>query len=153
MSGLRNWSEYAVWMSQGISKFDRLTRIPDERREASTSCMVMEIISTMALRMVFAMDQLTPALRWSQTAKMQTIFMITAPGTWISVLIISWSSYLIKIISHLFEDWDLWEYLVPILRILDALAYVMWAVYPFFHALDELGCSPNCQVVENRCQL
>ena len=53
------------------------------------SCMVMEIISTMALRMVFTTDQLTPALRWSQTAKMQTIFMLTAPGTWISVLIIS----------------------------------------------------------------
>ena len=87
--------------------------------------MVMEIISTMALRMVFAMDQLTPTLRWSQTAKMQTIFMITALGTRISVLIIRCPSYLIKIISHLFEDWDLWEYLVPILRILDALAYVM----------------------------
>ena len=70
-------------------KFDRLTRIPDEQREASTSCMVMEIMSAMALRMVFATDQLTPTLRWSQTAKMQTIFTITAPGTWISVLIIS----------------------------------------------------------------
>jgi len=75
-------------MSQGMSKFDRLTRIPDERREASTSCMVMEIMSAVTLRMVFATDRLTPALRWSQTAKMQTIFMITAPGTRISVLII-----------------------------------------------------------------
>ena len=53
------------------------------------SCMVMEIISAVALRMVFATDQLTPALRWSQTTKMQTIFTITAPETWISVLIIS----------------------------------------------------------------
>ena len=47
--------------------------------------MVMEIMSAVALRMVFAMDQLTPALRWSQTTKMQTIFTITAPGTRISV--------------------------------------------------------------------
>ena len=48
------------------------------------SCMVMEIRSAMALRIVFAMDQLTPALRWSLTAKMQTIFTITVPGTRIS---------------------------------------------------------------------
>ena len=81
MSGSRNWSEYTVQTPWGMLKFDRLTRIPDERREASMSCMVMEIMSAMALRMVFA--------TWSQTAKMQTIFMITAPGTWISVLIIS----------------------------------------------------------------
>ena len=61
MSGLTNWSEYAVRTSWGISKFDRLTRIPDERREALTSCMAMEIMSAVALRMVFATDRLTPA--------------------------------------------------------------------------------------------
>jgi hypothetical protein len=71
-----------------MSNFDRLTKIPDERREASMSCMVMEIMSAVAFRMVFATDRLTPALRWSQTAKMQTIFTITALGTGISVLII-----------------------------------------------------------------
>jgi hypothetical protein len=49
--------------------------------------MVMEIMSAVAFRMVFATDRLTPALRWSQTAKMQTIFTITAPGIGISVLI------------------------------------------------------------------
>ena len=94
MSGSTNWSEYAVRMSWGMLKFDRLTRIPDERREASTSCMAMEIMSAVALRMVFATDRLTPALRWSQTAKMQTIFTISAPGTRISVPIISRASHL-----------------------------------------------------------
>ena len=92
MSGSTNWSEYAIRTSWGISKFDWLTRIPDERREASTSCMAMEIMSAVALRMVFATDRLTPARRWSQTAKMQTIFTITAPGTRISVPIISRAS-------------------------------------------------------------
>jgi len=94
MSGSTNWSEYAVRTSWGMSKFDRLTTIPDERREASMSCMVMEIMSAMAFRMVFATDRLTPALRWSQIAKMQTIFTITAPDTRISVPIISRASYL-----------------------------------------------------------
>ena len=56
--------------------------------------MAIEIMSAVALRMVFAMDQLTPTLRWSQTAKMQTIFMITAPDTRISVPIISRASHL-----------------------------------------------------------
>jgi hypothetical protein len=44
-------------------KFDRLTRIPEERREASMSSMVMEIMSAVTFRMVFTTDWLTPALR------------------------------------------------------------------------------------------
>jgi hypothetical protein len=87
--------------------------------------MVVEIRSAVALRMMFATDLLTPALRWSQTAKTQTIFTSAVPGTNISVLIIVWISYLPKTVAYLFEHWNLEEYSALISRMLDAPAHAM----------------------------
>ena len=58
--------------------FGSLIMIPYEGRATSISWIIVEMMNWSVCRMVFAADQLIPALRWSQTTSTQTILMVNS---------------------------------------------------------------------------
>ncbi len=76
MTGSEKQYLYAVRTSLGMLTVGNVTFTPEASKEIFKSNRVVDSIREIALRTTFAADRLTPAFKWSQTAKVHTSLII-----------------------------------------------------------------------------